>query len=71
MYGIPERGYLTMAKTLTAEQKAQVRKDLIDFHALKTSPMSNSQKLLEITQRVLETLAIQAGVYQADQEGGE
>lgn len=60
-----------MAKTLTPEQKAQIRKDLIDFHALKTSPISNSDKLLAITQRVLESLAIAAGVYQADQEGGE
>lgn len=60
-----------MAKTLTADQKAQIRKDLIEFHELKTSPMMNSTKLLELTQRVLESLAIAAGVYQADQEGGE
>lgn len=58
-----------MPKTLTPDQKAQVRKDLIEFHDLKQSPMMNSGKLLEINQRILETLAIQAGVFEPEIEG--
>ncbi len=69
MYGHPGKGYLTMAKTLTPDQKAQVRKDLQDFHEKKSSPMLNSGELLAITQRVLETLAIEAGVFEPDTEG--
>lgn len=58
-----------MVKTLTPDQKAQVRKDLQDFHEKKASPMMNSGELLAITQRLFETLAIQAGAYDADLEG--
>ena len=68
MYGEPWKGY--KLNILTTEQKEQTRKDLAAFQDLKKSPMSNSGELLAITQRVLETLAIHAGVFDEGAKNG-